>query len=283
MILLENYDMSLARTLVQGVDVWLNTPRRPMEASGTSGMKAALNGSLNFSILDGWWAEAFNTTNGWAIGDDRTYATEEAQDYADAQSFYDTLQYEIIPLFYARGAVGTPSGWLALVRDSIRTCGPTYSAQRMVDDYHRKFYTLLAHRATHLMEKGAAALEDVAAWKTLVQGSWNSVKIWVDPPPTSPNLPLLLRAFVQAYGIPTETLKVELVVRRSSGDLEVMPLSLSGQERDALLYTGSYKPTRPGSYVYGVRVVAAHPELSSPREVAYVKWAGTAVEKPVTV
>jgi starch phosphorylase len=283
MILLENYDMSLARTLVQGVDVWLNTPRRPMEASGTSGMKVALNGGLNFSILDGWWAEAYNTTNGWAIGDERSYATEEAQDLADAQSFYDTLQNEIIPHFYARGAVGTPSGWLAMVRDSISTCGPVYSAQRMVDDYHRKFYTPLASRAAHLMENGAAALKDLAAWKTLVQGSWNSVKIWVEPPSTSPNLPLQLRAFVQAYGIPPETLKVELVVRRSSGELEVVALKPGGQERDALLYTGTYQPARPGSYVYGVRIVAAHPELSSPRELGLVKWVTAAVAEAVKV
>lgn len=283
MILLENYDMSLARTLVQGVDVWLNTPRRPMEASGTSGMKAALNGALNFSILDGWWAEAFNTTNGWAIGDERAYATEEAQDHADAQSFYDTLQYEIIPLFYARGAVGTPSGWLAMVRDGIRTCGPTYSAQRMVDDYHRKFYTPLARRAAHLMEKNGAALKELAGWKTLIQGGWNSVKLWVEAPHITANQPLQLRAFVQAYGIPTETLRVELVVRRSSGDLEVVSLKATGQEREALLYTGTYLPARPGSYEYGVRVVAAHPELSSPREVNFVKWAGAVVEKPVQV
>jgi len=280
MILLENYDMSLARTMVQGVDVWLNTPRRPMEASGTSGMKAALNGGLNFSILDGWWAEAFNTTNGWAIGDERTYASEEVQDHADAQSFYDTLQYEIIPLFYARGAVGTPSGWLALVRDSIRSCGPTYSAQRMVDDYHHKFYTPLGRRADHLMENGAAALKEVAVWKTLVQRGWSNVKLWLETTHSPANQPLQLRAFVQGYGIPTETFRVELVVRRSSGDLEVVPLEPAGKERDALLYTGTYLPARPGSYVYGVRVVAAHPELSSPREVAFVKWAGPVVGGP---
>jgi len=283
MILLEDYDISLARTLVQGVDVWLNTPRRPMEASGTSGMKAAINGALNFSILDGWWAEAFNTTNGWAIGDERTYATEEAQDHADAQSFYDTLQYEIIPLFYARGAVGTPSGWLAMVRDSIRTCGPTFSAQRMVDEYHRKFYTPLAQRSARLMEQKAALLKEVARWKSQVQSAWNNVKIWVEDPPSTTDQPLQLRAFVQAYGIPTETLRVELVVRRSSGELEVVALQHAGQEREALLYTGAYLPARPGSYEYGVRVVAAHPELSSPREVAFVKWATAMVEELVRV
>ena len=273
LILLENYDMGLARSLVQGVDVWLNTPRRPMEASGTSGMKSALNGGLNFSVLDGWWAEAFNSANGWAIGDERVYTTEEAQDQADAQSLYDTLQNEIVPLFYARGSVGTPSGWLAMVRESIRTCGPTYSAQRMVHEYHHKFYIPLAKRAKHLQEKGGEALEDIAAWKGQVNAGWNNVKLWVEAPKVEAGQPLQIKAFLQAYGVPTDTVKVELVVRRSTGDLEVVPLKPSGQERDALLFTRTYSPARPGSYVYGVRAVATHPELSSPREVAFVRWA----------
>jgi starch phosphorylase len=179
--------------------------------------------------------------------------------------------------------VGTPSGWLAMVRDSIRTCGPTYSAQRMVDEYHRKFYTPLAQRSAHLMEKNAAALKEVAGWKKQVQNAWNNVKVWVEAPHTAANQPLQLRSFVQAYGIPTETLRVELVVRRSSGDLEVVALQHAGQERDALLYTGSYLPVRPGSYEYGVRVRAIHPELSNPHEVAFVQWADTAAEELVKV
>lgn len=305
-ILLENYDMSLARTMVQGVDVWLNTPRRPMEASGTSGMKAVLNGGLNFSILDGWWAEAFNSANGWAIGDERSYyagdfANEEAEDAANAQSLYDTLQNEIIPLFYARGSVGTPSGWLAMVRESIRTCAPVYSAQRMVNDYHRQFYIPLAKRAAHLVEHGAETLKQLAAWKTSTQQQWNNVRLWVEAPATAPNEPLQVRAFVQAYGMPVDTLKVELVVKRSSGEkphqigldaasaplaepsglLDIVELRPAGQERDALVFSTSYLPKRPGSYVYGVRVLATHPELSNPHEVAFVRWAGEVVGQPV--
>ena len=179
--------------------------------------------------------------------------------------------------------MGTPSGWLAMARDSIRTCGPTYSAQRMVDEYHRKFYTPLAQRSAHLLEKNAAPLKEVAGWKKQVQQAWPNVKIWVEAPPTALHQPLQLRAFVQAYGVPTETLRVELVVRRSSGDLEVVALEPAGQEREALLYTGSYQPARPGSYEYGVRVRAIHPELSSPREVAFVQWAETVAEEQVKV
>jgi starch phosphorylase len=141
LVFLEDYDMNLARFLVQGVDVWLNTPRRPMEASGTSGQKAAMNGVLNFSILDGWWREGFNGSNGWAIGEELEYGDSEAQDEADANSLYNTLEHEIIPLYYAqRSADGLPGEWIARVKESIRTLSPRYSIQRMVKDYTTQMY-----------------------------------------------------------------------------------------------------------------------------------------------
>lgn len=141
MVFLEDYDMDMARFLVQGVDVWLNTPRRPREASGTSGEKAGLNGTLNFSVLDGWWREGFNGNNGWAIGTEKEYTTEEEQDDADALSLYDTLENEIIPLYYKqRSADGLPVDWLARVKESIRTLAPQFSMRRMVKEYMSNYY-----------------------------------------------------------------------------------------------------------------------------------------------
>lgn len=141
MVFLEDYDMDMARYLVQGVDVWLNTPRRPREASGTSGEKAGLNGTLNFSVLDGWWREGFNGNNGWAIGTEKEYANEEEQDNADALSLYDTLENEIIPLYYKqRSADGLPVDWLARVKESIRTLAPQFSMRRMVKEYMTRYY-----------------------------------------------------------------------------------------------------------------------------------------------
>ncbi|MCJ7696448.1 MAG: alpha-glucan family phosphorylase, partial [Anaerolineaceae bacterium] len=141
LVFLEDYDMDMARDLVQGVDVWLNTPRRPREASGTSGEKAALNGTLNFSVLDGWWREGFNGENGWAIGNETEYATEEEQDNADALSLYETLENEIIPLYYQqRSADGLPADWLAKVKESIRTLAPQFSMRRMVKEYMTNYY-----------------------------------------------------------------------------------------------------------------------------------------------
>jgi len=142
LVFLEDYDMNIARYLVQGVDVWLNTPRRPMEASGTSGMKAALNGGLNFSVLDGWWREAYNGRNGWAIGEDKDPEAPEIQDQADAQSLYSTLENEIIPLYYDRNVDDIPMDWIEHMKNSLRTVTPQFSTRRMVKEYVERLYVL---------------------------------------------------------------------------------------------------------------------------------------------
>jgi starch phosphorylase len=150
LVFLEEYDMNLARYLVQGVDVWLNTPLRPNEASGTSGEKAGLNGVLNFSVLDGWWREGYNGQNGWAIGKDENYDNPEMQDQADAESLYNLLENEIVPLYYQlRSTDGLPSEWIARMKESIRTIGPQFSTRRMVKEYVERLY-LPAMQAEHL-------------------------------------------------------------------------------------------------------------------------------------
>jgi starch phosphorylase len=141
LVFLDDYDMDMARYLVQGVDVWLNTPRRPREASGTSGQKAALNGTLNFSVLDGWWAEGYNGANGWAIGDSTVSDNQDEQDKADAESLYDTLENEIVPLYYTmRSADGLPGDWIERIKESIKTLTPRFSTTRMVKQYVNDLY-----------------------------------------------------------------------------------------------------------------------------------------------
>ena len=141
LVFLEDYDMNVARHLVQGVDVWMNTPRRPQEASGTSGEKAGLNGVLNFSILDGWWREGYNGENGWAIGSDADYGDQEAQDAADAESLFDTLEQSIVPLYYdTDNRTGVPTGWIRMMKESIRTLGPMFSTARMLKEYTTDMY-----------------------------------------------------------------------------------------------------------------------------------------------
>lgn len=140
LVFLEDYDVNLARYLIQGVDVWLNTPRRPNEASGTSGQKAAINGVLNFSVLDGWWREGYNGRNGWAIGEDQDHDNSEAQDIADAESLYQTLEEQIIPLYYERSADDLPCEWLGWAKESIRSLAPSFSMRRMVKEYISEMY-----------------------------------------------------------------------------------------------------------------------------------------------
>jgi starch phosphorylase len=140
LFVLEDYDMNVARYLVRGVDVWLNNPRRPLEASGTSGQKASLNGAPNFSVLDGWWPEAYDGKNGWAIGEEREYASEEEQDFADAESLYTILENSLVPLYYDRDGNDVPSGWVAIMKEAVSTVAPWFSTQRMVQDYVHKLY-----------------------------------------------------------------------------------------------------------------------------------------------
>ena len=139
-VFLEEYDMNVARYMVQGVDVWLNNPRRPYEASGTSGMKASLNGVPNMSVLDGWWAEGYNGKNGWAIGEEQEYANPDEQDQRDVQSFYSLLEQQVVPLFYNRNDKGLPSGWVNMMKEAIMTCAPQFSMARQVKEYTERFY-----------------------------------------------------------------------------------------------------------------------------------------------
>jgi starch phosphorylase len=140
LFVLEDYDMNVTRHLVGGVDVWLNNPRRPLEASGTSGQKASLNGAPNFSVLDGWWPEAYNGRNGWKIGEEKEYASEEEQDRADAGSLYSALEGSLVPLFHERDGAGVPRGWVEVMREAIVTVAPRFSTQRMVQDYAHRLY-----------------------------------------------------------------------------------------------------------------------------------------------
>jgi starch phosphorylase len=139
-VFLEDYDMNMARYLVQGVDVWMNTPRRPLEASGTSGMKAALNGALNFSVLDGWWREAYNGRNGWSIGEDRDLGSQAVQDEQDIESIYETLEKSIIPTYYERDQHDMPQAWVARIKESLKTNIPRFSTRRMVKEYVERLY-----------------------------------------------------------------------------------------------------------------------------------------------
>ena len=176
-VFVEDYDMGIARALVAGVDVWLNTPRRPLEASGTSGMKAALNGALHASVLDGWWAEAYSGDNGFAIGKGEEYADTEYGDRVEAQLLYRLLEEQLVPLFYDRDPAGVPRGWVSRIKRSIQSVAPVFNTRRMVGEYCETLYEPAARRSASMTEDGLARARAVCAWKARVAAAWKDVRI----------------------------------------------------------------------------------------------------------
>ena len=176
-VMVEDYDMHLARHLVAGVDIWLNTPRRPYEASGTSGQKAGLNGTINFSVLDGWWVEGYNGRNGWPIGGENNHESEEMQDKIDSMDIYEKLEEEIIPLYYKRNDQGVPEEWMKFVKESIRTIMPEFSTERMVKDYIYTMYIPAFERGDRLSEENFLKAKSLAGWKAWMKKNWEYIKI----------------------------------------------------------------------------------------------------------
>ncbi len=270
-VILENYDMNVARHLVQGVDVWMNNPRRPLEASGTSGMKASFNGAPNFSVLDGWWVEGYDTKNGWPIGDEREYADLNVQDDADSFSLYRTLEDAIAPLYYARDAEGQNHGWLKTVRESIITVNPEFSMQRQVIDYIQKYYLPLNERGQQVQAGGEALAKSLGDWKAWIRQQWPFVGLQASaqlPASVQPGEQVTVSAQVNSAGISDNDLRVEAVLKRGEHIIRV-PLVNQGQGR----YEVSVPLQDSGLYAVGVRMMPEHAALSSEFELGLIKWA----------
>ena len=277
-ILLENYNMSLARYLVSGVDVWLNNPRRPREASGTSGEKVPINGGINFSVLDGWWRESFNGKNGWSIGEEKEYDNLDIQDSEDANSMYFTLENSIVPEYYEVNDDGFSPAWVKRMRDSIKSVVPTFSTARMVKDYVNNLY-LPAHDYSKALnednEKGARALSE---WKDKVSKAWS--KIWVteiNPVGDFTNeLTITLNADIDLDGLETTDVVAEaLLVREGFEDQPpVAIVEMKEKEKTAKrhIYSGELQVPKGGKYKYGIRVRPVHPLLKTKFEPRLIRW-----------
>ena len=174
---IEDYDINVARYLVSGVDIWLNTPLRPLEACGTSGMKAACNGVLNFSVLDGWWDEAYDLKNGWAIGNREVYTDKEYQDEVESKAIYSILEKDIIPLFYERGSDGLPREWIRMMKHSLVTIASRYNTNRMVKEYYYKFYKNAAENHAKLSADNFAADRELVKWKNRIKNEFSALRI----------------------------------------------------------------------------------------------------------
>ena len=281
-VFVEDYDINLARDLVSGADLWLNTPRRPREASGTSGQKASLCGAPNFSVLDGWWVEGYDGENGWVVGEDRMYKDEQTQDDADADSLYHTLEEEIIPLYYTRDVNDVPTGWIRVMKNAIETCAPEFSTQRMLIDYVEEYYLPAAESGEKYADHDYAAARRLAAWKSLVNERWDGVRINARPLNAQDLLvgePLPVQATVGLpEGLTKADVAVEAVYGRAArhGDVEqpmVVPLQQAPSASGGIVYTGMLVPETSGTFSVGLRVRPYNDLLLDPYETGRMRWA----------
>ncbi len=288
LVFLPNYDIGMAQVLYPGTDVWLNNPLRPLEACGTSGMKAAMNGSLNLSILDGWWAEFFDGENGWAIPSADAAGDSAERDALEAAALYDLIENQVAPRFYDRGEDGVPTRWVESIRHTLATLSPRLSADRMVREYVERLYLPAAASARELMADGASGARELAAWKRRIAQAWPEVGVGsvetggVDTVPQVGD-ELHVRAQVKLDGLSTEDVTVELLYGFARSDDElVSPERLvlepddtgSGGPASGLVqFAGTVPLARAGGFGYTVRVLPRHPGLSAGAELGLVATA----------
>ncbi|MGM0370676.1 MAG: alpha-glucan family phosphorylase [Bacillota bacterium] len=280
-IILEDYDMDLARYLVHGVDVWLNTPRRPLEASGTSGEKVSANGGLNFSILDGWWVEGYNGKNGWAIGYEADYEDRYKQDQIDSESLYQILENEIVPLYYDHdNRAGIPVEWVKRMKNAMISTAPVYSTDRMVQDYTEKLYMPAYERGKEIEKDQFQKAKELANWKDKVRSNWQQVKISSqskgDQGDFVVNENLNLTAKVDLADLNPEDVKVELYLIAEGNlmpEIEIIPMEFEENIRaNVYSYSVSFELEESGDYEYTFRVVPNDQDLSTKHELGLIEW-----------
>ncbi|MFN8521796.1 MAG: alpha-glucan family phosphorylase [Chloroflexota bacterium] len=281
-VLLEEYDIGVARRMVQGVDVWLNTPRRPMEASGTSGMKAVANGALAVSTLDGWWDEAYHPGVGWAIGDRRAYDDHDYQDQLEFLSLYEILENEVIPLFYDRDAAGLPKGWVSRMRASMKAHPTLFNTDRMVGQYNEKFYQRAGGVISRLAEDGYSQARDLTAWMAEIERLWPTVQVGEVrglPSEIPSGTSFDIEVDVTLGEIDPEHVAVTLIhgVLDADGHLHhpsAMPLGPVGKGAAGVYCFGArgVRDDRSGDHGYAIRVMPRHELLDRPSRLGLVHW-----------
>lgn len=283
-IFLENYDMRLARHLIAGVDVWLNTPTRPLEASGTSGEKAEMNGVLNFSVLDGWWYEGYKEGAGWALTDKRTYENQQYQDQLDAATIYHILETEIIPTYYAKNSKGYSPEWIQYIKNSMSQIAPDYTMKRMLDDYVDRFYNKLATRSSYLRENSFAEAKAIAAWKEEVAQHWDSFQVesFTCSKDLSVDGPVVGQEYSFNLVIDRKDLQgmlgAEVVVTKENTENHQLELlytkqfELKKEEGSKLFFELKTTPSEAGNHKMGFRVYPVNKELPHRMDFAYIRW-----------
>ena len=281
-IFLEDYDMQLARRLVSGVDIWMNTPTRPLEASGTSGEKAEMNGVVNLSVLDGWWVEGYREGAGWALPEKRTYENQAYQDQLDAATIYGLLENDIIPMYYNRNKKGYSADWVKVIKNSISTIAPHYTMKRQLDDYFDRFYNREALRFKKLQEHDYRLAKDIALWKETVAERWDEIHV------VSKDTSLLdtggetgkeytMRYVIDEQGL-DDAVGLELVSLKSNTSNDdhevysVRPFKVKGHEGNLYTFEAVIEPDVAGAFRSCVRMYPKNVNLPHRQDFCYVKW-----------
>ncbi len=279
-IFLEDYDMQLARRLVSGVDIWMNTPTRPLEASGTSGEKAEMNGVVNLSVLDGWWVEGYREGAGWALKQERTYQNQGYQDQLDAATIYSLLENEILPLYYNRNEQGFSEGWIKTIKNSIATIAPHYTMKRQLDDYYDKFYIKEAANFKKLAADNNRLAKELAAWKETVAQRWDSIRVVSKDDSVlysaETGKKYTLRYVIDEQGL-NDAIGLELVSIKTGKDGEEHIFSkrefeVVAHEGNNYTFEATFEPDVAGSFKSCVRMYPKNENLVYREDFCYVKW-----------
>jgi starch phosphorylase len=281
-IFLEDYSMDMARHLVQGVDVWLNTPRLPMEACGTSGMKACFNGGIHCSVPDGWWAEAYRPGIGWSIGSGEEYEDPELQDRLEAKALYNIIENQIIPIFYDRDRNDIPVNWLRIVKESMKVICPVFSSNRMLGEYVSSFYIPAFKNTSRLIEGSYAGARELAGWMEKIRQNWSEVTIEsvdaeISNGTCSVGDPLPVTVGVRAPGMEPDDLLVEVQHGKIEHDgwlthRESVRLKCEKEADGLMVFTGSFRCSHSGHQGFTVRILPSHGDFGRIIEPNMVCW-----------
>lgn len=282
-IFLQNYNMEMAKTLVQGVDVWLNTPTRPQEASGTSGMKAAMNGVMNFSVLDGWWAEGYRETAGWALPEERTFGEQNLQDELDAESLYNIMEQSIIPTYFDQEEDGISPSWVGYIKEIIAEVAPEFTMQRMLHDYYNRFYLKLEKRGKALKAKKYAETGKLVKWREKVNHAWDAIEVLDTKVLDTDNHPLptgqAFEASIKVFlgSLAAEDIGIEVVFFKRKSENELVPqlaeeLKLKQVNGHTATYVCKVDPKVSGVYEYGFRMFPKNELLAHRQDLNLVQW-----------
>ncbi|MEI7596051.1 MAG: alpha-glucan family phosphorylase [Bacteroidota bacterium] len=280
---IEDYDMELGKMLTSGVDMWLNTPTRPLEASGTSGEKAIMNGVVNFSVLDGWWAEGYLPEAGWALKEERTYECQDFQNELDSETLYNSFEYEIIPMFYDRNENEVPVKWVSVVKNTISKIAPRFTMKRMIDDYQAQFYTKLFERSDKIRNNNFEMAKQLSAWKKKMLRGWDSIELLELSCPNSTEKPMALgdnfyaELTLDTHELDAEDIGIEIIFGQKTND-EVKEieskyeLKIAKIEGSVVKFICDIPSTKAGVFDYAFRMYPKHTDLPHRQDFYLIKW-----------